>query len=667
MKRLSSVILFVVCSLLIIEVKSSMHWAVTENGRIEAQVNSVFHLRRPFDFIALMEQEARLLTLDEIYHDLLARKSAFDRKWVGLDANNGEVGLDKSGGLRGFNAGDLEARLYAKDPDCVGAGGRPLPLSRLFPGSAGIASLMREEMRLENNLKPVRQGDGGQNILPDCESSYPLDLSMQAFEHLLGLKERLNLSMNPEPSLESAFLFHLRKSPIFMEWQAGDWPEGGGEQRKSPGGEGGPVLPTSQSSTLTKPPPPSPPPPPSGDLEPSWRIYQFGCQVGLALANNGTSWPLHNLASLFWRIVGNAPRAIECARRAVHLSPSKHRDVGLAQMGWVLLSSGRPAEAAIILHAAVDHAAFSLPSEPMEHLPLRTAPPATHLALANAYALLSDYNRSLACYDNALKLQPGLKVAQLGRHSVLCQQKLEKALINMVDSLRDMLVELQEYHKKQEEWLKLQEKLLWEQAPLEVRLMNYGQDKILSTSSGQHKNCIHHQKEGHMILSCDLEASHTLESDITLSLQLLMKNVVSQAKKISSSMFHDVGKKREIMSLSLNDENPLNLDSNENQVYFSALESKGDDAQPPEDGLMEITLKPVGESALGDHVAWADVEHLMYQSSEVDAAGGQHPASIPVCPSAQQKAMEPYICKPLGTNPKGAQAFKWQDNANNKD
>ncbi|XP_046394814.1 tetratricopeptide repeat protein 17 [Ischnura elegans] len=649
MKNLVVTVLLCINTLLLINVECTMHWAVTENGRIEAQVNSVFHLRRPYDLIAFMEQETRLHTLDEIYHDLLTRKSAFDRKWVGLDSSSGEVGLDRSGGLRGFNAGDLEARLYAKDPDCVGAGGKPLSLSHLFPGSAGISSLMRDEMRLENNLKPVPDGDEYTNELPDCESSYQLDLSMQAFEHLLGLKERVNLSMEPEPSLESAFLYHLRKSPIYME-RLEEWPKDEEEEVSIPEEKAHPDDPST-----------TPPKPQKRKFQPSKNINHFGKKVGMALARNSTSWPLHNLASLFWRIVGDAPRAIECARRAVHLSPSQHRDVGLAQMGWILLSSGRPAEAAIILHAAVDHAAFTMPpeSEPIDHIPLHTAPPATHLALANAYALLSDYNRSLACYDNALKLQPSLKVAQLGRHSVLCQQKLEKALINMVDSLRDMLVELQEYHKKQEEWLKLQEKLLWEQAPLEVRLMNYGQDKILSAGSGHNKNCIHHQKEGHMILSCDLEASHTLETDITLSLQLLMKNVVNQAKKISSAMFHGIGKRREMMSLSLNEDNPLNLDPSESQVYFSSLESK-ESPRPEEEDVMEFTLKQLDESTLTDHVTWEDVEHLM-------AEGQKTGASISVCPLPKQRTVEPYICTPISTNPKGAQSFKWQENANNKD
>lgn len=44
-------------------------------------------------------------------------------------------------------------------------------------------------------------------------------------------------------------------------------------------------------------------------------------------------------------------------------------------------------------------------------------------------------------------------------------------------SLQYSLAELHEYHSKQKEWLKYQEKLIWEQAPLDVRLM--GEDHTL--------------------------------------------------------------------------------------------------------------------------------------------------------------------------------------------
>lgn len=55
-----------------------------------------------------------------------------------------------------------------------------------------------------------------------------------------------------------------------------------------------------------------------------------------------------------------------------------YRDLPLLTLGELLFQAHRPAEAAIVLHAAVDHA----PNTPL-----------SHLALGNVYAELGDYNR----------------------------------------------------------------------------------------------------------------------------------------------------------------------------------------------------------------------------------------------------------------------------------
>lgn len=47
-------------------------------------------------------------------------------------------------------------------------------------------------------------------------------------------------------------------------------------------------------------------------------------------------------------------------------------------------------------------------------------------------------------------------------------------------SLQFILAELHDYHSKQEQWLKLQEKLVWEQAPLDIRLLGQGQNSLLN-------------------------------------------------------------------------------------------------------------------------------------------------------------------------------------------
>jgi hypothetical protein len=48
---------------------------------------------------------------------------------------------------------------------------------------------------------------------------------------------------------------------------------------------------------------------------------QFGHQLAYSLSRNSTSWIYLNLASIYWRIKGNAYNALECSRRAIVCAP----------------------------------------------------------------------------------------------------------------------------------------------------------------------------------------------------------------------------------------------------------------------------------------------------------------------------------------------------------
>lgn len=50
-------------------------------------------------------------------------------------------------------------------------------------------------------------------------------------------------------------------------------------------------------------------------------VDQYGYWLSEVLRKNTTSWLHYNLAAIYWRIKGNAPKALECSRRAVHYSP----------------------------------------------------------------------------------------------------------------------------------------------------------------------------------------------------------------------------------------------------------------------------------------------------------------------------------------------------------
>ena len=41
---------------------------------------------------------------------------------------------------------------------------------------------------------------------------------------------------------------------------------------------------------------------------------------------------------------------------------------------------------------------------------------------------MADYNKSVICFDNVLKLDPTFEEAKIRKHAVLCHKKVEKAL-----------------------------------------------------------------------------------------------------------------------------------------------------------------------------------------------------------------------------------------------
>ena len=68
----------------------------------------------------------------------------------------------------------------------------------------------------------------------------------------------------------------------------------------------------------------------------------------------GPTWVLFNLASLYWRIVGNPRQAIECHRRAIHMCPRIHHDVGFVGLSNTLRRLGRLDDAVKASRAALD-------------------------------------------------------------------------------------------------------------------------------------------------------------------------------------------------------------------------------------------------------------------------------------------------------------------------
>ncbi|XP_059051323.1 tetratricopeptide repeat protein 17 [Achroia grisella] len=214
--------------------------------------------------------------------------------------------------------------------------------------------------------------------VPDCKKISSLTFSMFAFEHLEGMIHRENLSSNV------ALLLPEQIETVMTDEQLGDW----------------------AATTLRK---------------------------------NSSSWLHYNVASLYWRIKGKAPKALECSRRAVHYAPRIYKDIALLSLGSILHLSRKTEDAVTILSAAV------------EHDPLC---PFNHFVLANAYAVIGDFKSSLKHLDLCLKLNPAFHLARTHKYGALCHAKLVETLKKVKETMAALRVELKEFYGRELHWLK---------------------------------------------------------------------------------------------------------------------------------------------------------------------------------------------------------------------
>ncbi|KAM9302072.1 tetratricopeptide repeat protein 17 [Gastrophryne carolinensis] len=349
---------------------ATTHWVVTEDGKIQQQVDSPMNLKHPHDLVILMRQETTVGYLKDLEKHLVAQK-------IHIEENE-----DRDTGL--------EQRHYKDDPDCILAK-VPLGDMDLYDGTY---------MPLEDkNISPEDYVDVHSSLppdlkQPDCTKILELPFSIHAFQHLRGIQERKNLSAPLLP----------KEDPIF----------------------------SSLSQKLGK------------------NVDDIGHRLHEALVKNSTSWVLYNLASFYWRIKNEPYHVVECAMRALHFSSRHNKDVALLNLANILHRAHYSADAAILVHAALDVSPGLDVS--MDSL-------VSHYTLGNIYAMLGEYNHSVLCYDRVLESRPFFYEADKRRKAVLCQQKLEQKLEAQHRSLQRTLNELKEYQKQHDHYLRQQEVL----------------------------------------------------------------------------------------------------------------------------------------------------------------------------------------------------------------
>ncbi|XP_063635827.1 tetratricopeptide repeat protein 17 [Cydia splendana] len=225
---------------------------------------------------------------------------------------------------------------------------------------------------------------GQESFVPDCKKISSLTFSMFAFEHLEGMIKRENLSIDPELTLPDQI------SPIMT-------------------------------------------------------VDQFGTWLFNILQQNSSSWLHYNMASLYWRVRGIAPKALECCRRAVHYAPREYKDITFLSMGTILHRSKMTEDAITVLRAAVDHDPdFAL----------------HHFMLGNAYGVSGDFNSSLKHLDMSLELNPLSEPTIKHRYGIMCHAGLIQYKERIRDTLDKLREELVEYSQMEAYWLDLQASFL---------------------------------------------------------------------------------------------------------------------------------------------------------------------------------------------------------------
>ncbi|XP_013175431.1 PREDICTED: tetratricopeptide repeat protein 17-like isoform X3 [Papilio xuthus] len=123
----------------------------------------------------------------------------------------------------------------------------------------------------------------------------------------------------------------------------------------------------------------------------------------------------------------------------------EYKDLALLGLGTILHVSRMTEDAVIVLNAAVDH-------NPNSYL--------NHFHIANAYAVLCDFNNTSRHLNDCLKLNPTFEIAIKHKHGANCLGNVWQKLIVVKVALNKLRDELVIYGQKEAQLLKLQASIL---------------------------------------------------------------------------------------------------------------------------------------------------------------------------------------------------------------
>ncbi|XP_061671149.1 tetratricopeptide repeat protein 17 isoform X2 [Syngnathoides biaculeatus] len=163
-------LILLLCILVVDSGGATTHWVVTEDGKIQQQVDSPLNLKHPHDVVIFMRQESRVNYLKKLEKLLVAQK-------IHIEENE-----DRDTGL--------EQRHYKEDTDCILA---KVPLGDLDLYDGTYISLESKDIRPEDYVD-LLSGLPPDLEKPDCARVLQLPYSIHAFQHLRGVQERANLT-----------------------------------------------------------------------------------------------------------------------------------------------------------------------------------------------------------------------------------------------------------------------------------------------------------------------------------------------------------------------------------------------------------------------------------------------------------------------------------------
>ncbi|XP_070560353.1 tetratricopeptide repeat protein 17-like [Ptychodera flava] len=140
-----------------------------------------------------------------------------------------------------------------------------------------------------------------------------------------------------------------------------------------------------------------------GDFE---SYHYIGTRINIAISFNQTSWVLANMAALYWRVEGEAEKALECLRQGLFFSPRPVKDVALISMANIFHRAGLYEDALVVTAMA------------MEISPNLVV---IHFTMANIYSAMENYVEAIRYYEATLKLQPEFQPAVERINTIQCQ------------------------------------------------------------------------------------------------------------------------------------------------------------------------------------------------------------------------------------------------------